>query len=244
MFKALAKAMKVYLETIDMVAYSSVFILFSLVLLPLVSSYVNAGAAFLRFSSLYRDITIVQLFIFILVGLISILTLSLFLSAIISVVKLKETLDHVAFRKLFDTFQSYVLKVFFFLLSMSMVSVFSGIIMAAIGIPNFIIQMILFIIWMPFVFVPQIIVIDDFDIAEAMDDSWNFVKKFPKAIIGYFLLGVIFVLLIILLETFLGQYFIWEHKILSVTIMALFVLPYLQIFATELYLTRYAVSDM
>lgn len=244
MLKTISKTNRIYLSTLNLTVYFSVFILFSLVLLPLFSSYVNVGGAFIRFASVYRDITPLTGLILLFVGLISILSLSFFISAIISVVKLRETLDHVKFTKAVSTFSRYVLKVFLFFVMMSALSISVGVLFSLLGAPAFLTQMALFIVWVPFVFAPQVIIIEDMEISEAMLDSWRFVKKAPHALFIYMLMGFAFTLALVLIETFLGQSFVWEHKIVSIVLLSLFVVPYMQMFATELYIRRYAVSKI
>ncbi|MEM0372529.1 MAG: hypothetical protein QXO69_01670 [archaeon] len=242
MFKAISKTNRIYLSTLNLIVYFSVFIFFSLVLLPLFSSYVNVGGALVRFSSIYKDINPVTALILLLVGLISVLSLSFFISAIVSVVKLRETLDHVKFNKAVSTFTRYVAKVFMFFILLSAASITAGVLLTLLGAPAFLTQLILFIVWIPFMFTPQVLIIEDMGIIDSMTDSLAFVKKFPKALVLYFSTGFVFVLALLLLETFLGQYFVWEHKIPSIILLSLFVVPYLQMLATELYIMRYAVS--
>jgi hypothetical protein len=244
MLKAISKANEIYFSTLNLTVYFSVFILFSLILLPLVSSYVNAGGAFLRFTSLYRDVNPATALVFVLVSFISLFSLSFFISAIISVVKLRETLDHVKFTKAVSTFTRYVVKVFMFFVMMSALSIAVGVLLSVAGAPVIITQLALFIVWIPFVFTPQVLIIEDFDIADSMRDAWKFARKTPQALVLYVLLGFIFTLALVLIETYLGQYFVWEHKIASIVLLSLFVVPYLQMFATELYIRRYAVSTI
>ena len=134
--KAFARSINVYSSIFNLTLGFSIFIFCSLTLLPLVSSYLNLGSAFLRFSSIIYDMTFFQAVIFILVGLISLAFLSLFLSAIITTIKLKETLDHFRFKKVWNAFPAYVARMFFLLLLLSVVSIAIGTFLESASAPR------------------------------------------------------------------------------------------------------------
>jgi hypothetical protein len=178
------------------------------------------------------------------ISLISLLCMAFFISALVSVVKLKETLDNVKFSKAVATFPKYVIKVFSWLLIFSAVSIAIGVLLDFAGAPSMLTHFILFLIWLPFIFTPQVLIIEDFGITESLSDSFRFVKKAPVALAAYLVAGFVFLILLTALETILGQYFVWEHKIFSIVILYVFVLPYLMMFATQLYIKRYPVSHV
>lgn len=238
------KTNRVYLTTLNLVLSFSVFIFLSLALLPFLSSYVSVGGGFIRFSSLYLDLTIPQAVLIVVVALFSLLFLSLFVSALISIVKVKETLDHVRFSKIVDMFKKYVLRVFFFLLFLSVTSILIGTIFEFILMPRLITQLVLFGIWLPLIFAPQVIILEDFKLGGALKDSIKFIINSPMSLIAYVILGTVLLLLFTLIEISLGYYFVWEHRIVSVFFVSIFVVPYLQMFATELYILRYPISHV
>ena len=106
------------------------------------------------------------------------------------------------------------------------------------------VELVLFVFWALFIFTPQVLIVEDFNLIESMKDSVKFIRKYPLALVLYFSLGIILLFILLLVETLLGQYFIWEHKLISIVILSLFVLPFLQMFATQLYLRRYAVARL
>jgi len=120
------KTLKMYFENFVFVLFSCLFALLSLSFLPFVSTYLSAGAGFLRFSSLIFDMQILELAIVLLIFLVSLLLMSLFAVSVISIVKFKETLDHIGFRKVKTVFGKYVLKVFGFFILMALISVGLG----------------------------------------------------------------------------------------------------------------------
>lgn len=242
MHDVFSKTNKVYLSTLSLIVGFSVFILFSLALMPLLSSYVNVGGGFVRFSSFYLDITPVQAVVFLLIGLVSLLSLAIFLSALISIVKLRETLDHFGYSKVAGVFKKYVIRVFVFLLFLSILSIASGTILDYFGVTKLLIQLIIFALWLPLLFTPQILILENLGINEAIKDSVRFMVQSPLSLVAYVMTGFLFLLALTIIETGLGQYFVWEHKLFSIVLVSVFVLPYLQMFATELYVRRYPVA--
>ncbi len=244
MFNVLKRTARVYLSTLNLVALFSLFILFSLVLMPLVSTYVNVGAGFIRFSSIVNDLNAFQAVIFLLVSIASILLLSFFIASLVSVVKLKETLDHVAFSRVVSTFGKYIFKTFVFLLIMGLVSVALGLVFDLLGFSDIFTQFVLLVFWSLFIFTPQILIIEDFNLIDSMKDAFNFVKKYPVSFLYYFVVSTVLLFALLLIETWLGQYFVWGHKIVSIILLSVIVLPFIQMYATELYLRRYAVARL
>lgn len=241
---AFSRASKIYLTSLNLVIGFGIFIVLSLALMPLISSYINVGGGFIRFSSLYLDLTPAQALIFVGISILSLLLLSIFLSAIISIVKLRETLDHVGFAKVAALFKKYVLRVFMFLLFLSILSIAVGTILDFAGVHRLLTHVIIFVLWLPFIFTPQILVLEDFGINESIIDSIKFIKNSPMSLILYLVFGLILLLIFTIIETGLGRYFVWEHKIVSIIFISMVVLPYLQMFATELYLKRYPISHV
>ena len=161
MEKVLRKSFVVYKSTAQLSLGFGVFIILALLLIPLISRYVDVGGGFIRFSSLYTsDITLFQAAILVAVGLASIALLSLFLAAQISIVKLRETLDHVGFAKVSAVFPRYVLRIFLFLLMLSVISITVGTGLDYAGVHRAVIQLIIFGVWLPFVFTPQVLILD------------------------------------------------------------------------------------
>ena len=242
MVSVFLKSLKLYVETIDLITYSSIFILLSMILLPLVASYVNVGGALVRFSSFYMDITLLQFLVILFTSAVGMLLLSFFTAAVISIVKLKQTLDHFGFSRVMKSFKEYVFKVFWFFVIISIVSILIGVFFDFLGF-DWVAQVFILLLWVLFLFTPQAIVIENFGLREAMLDSVNFLKRNFIHAVCYLVTGLVMLLVLAFLETALGQVFVWEHKVVSIVIMALFILPFLLIYGTELYLKRYPVSS-
>ncbi|RLG21608.1 hypothetical protein DRN74_01760 [Candidatus Micrarchaeota archaeon] len=239
---ALKKSIKMYLDSFGIIAGFSIFALCSLILIPLIASYIDLGSGFIRYSSLYLDINTVQATVFLFVGIISLLFMAFFMSSIITTVKLKETLDHVGFTKVLHSFYSYVLRIFSLLVFLGIATAGIGVLFTYLQLPNAALQLIIFAIWLPFIFVPQIVILDDFSITKAIKDSFNFIVNNPKPTLFYFIVGFALMLILAVIEVLLGHLFIWEHKLITIFLLSLGVLPFMLIFTTELYLSRYPLS--
>jgi len=233
-----------YAENIKLSLLFSVFTVFSMFLLPLLSSHVSAGAGFVRFSSLILDITPVQAMVFLVVGVVSTLFLAFSVAALVSIVKVKETLDEAGFRKVVNVFPNYISRVFIFFLVMLLIAVLAGVGLAAIGMPLAVVQLVIVLLWLAVIFTPQVIVLENFSIGKSLSDALQFIKNSPKALAEYIAVGFILILAVLAVEVGLGQIFVWEHRVVSLLLVSFFVLPFLQMYATELYIKRYPVSHM
>ncbi len=233
-----------YIENIDKVALFSIFIVLTLLLSFILSSFISVGSGFIRFTSIYADLTPLQIIVMVGIGLTSIVLISIFLSALISTIKLQETLDHVTYRKVSSVFKKYVLQMTGFLVILTVITITLGTLLMYAGIPEIIIQAVILVIWAMFIFTPQIIVLEDFGVLESMKDAVKFIEGYPKALAKYLIVGLILMFFLTLIEVGLGQFFIWAHQIVSVVLVSLVVLPFLQIYATQLYLKRYPLTGL
>lgn len=239
MLKAFERTFRVYGSLAPFTIVFGVFVLASLLLLPWVSSYINGGAGFVRFSSLLYDITLPQLAVFLLAGVTSILFLAVFISLVMTTIKMLETLDYFGVRKILSVFPTYISRIFMFLVFLCVLSVGIGILLDLFGMSKLITQLVLMAIWVPFMFVPQILILEDYTISRAMEDSFAFLKRSPSSFVIYLVTGVVLLAVVTGIETALGQFLSWEHKILSLVLVSMFILPFLQVLATELYILRY-----
>lgn len=238
------RALTKYIENIDKVVLFSIFIILTLLLSFILSSFISVGSGFIRFTSIYADLTVPQILVMLGVTLISIILISIFLSGLISIVKLQETLDHVTYRRVTSVFKKYVLQMTLFLMLLTIVSITIGTILTYLGTPAAITHAIILIIWVLFIFTPQIIVLEDFGLIESIKDSVKFIEKNPKPLAKYIVVGFVLMFSLTLLEVGLGQLFVWSHQIITVILVSVIILPFLQIYATELYLKRYPLTGI
>lgn len=242
MQKAFSRAFRVYSAIAPMSLFFGVFVLASLLLMPLVSSYLVGGGGFIRFSSLLYDMTFIQCVLLLLVGFVSLLFLSVFVSLMMTAVKMVETLDRVGVNKILSSFQKYVTRLFTLLLFFTVLSIGAGVLLELFEVPHFITQVLLAGFWIPFIFAPQILVLEDYSASRAIADSVNFLRRSPSSFIVYLVTGLVLIFAVLCLEFALSSVFTWEHKILSSVLVSLLVLPFLQVLATELYILRYPLA--
>src|SRR3989344_1586953 len=211
--KAFSRAFKTYGKISTYAFGFSIFVLASLLLTPLVASFVNVGGGFIRFSSVVYDLTVTQLAVLALSFFASLLFLSFFITAIIVLVKMQETLDHYGLKKVFANFQGYMKRVFAFFLLFSLLTIALGVVLDYYGVSRALIQLLVALVWLAVVFSPQIIVLEDFSLFEAVRDSMRFIKETPTALLAYVVFGFACFLVLALAETVLGSFFVWEHKL-------------------------------
>ena len=238
------KTIGMYFENFVFVLFSCLFALISLSLLPLVSTYISGGAGFLRFSSLIFDLSLTEILLLSLIFLVSLLLMSLFVVSVISIVKFKETLDHIGFTKIALSFARYVLKVFLFFIIISVVTIGLGTLLVFFNVPALLTQVLILIIWAAFIFTPQIMVLENFPLVVSMEDSVKFIKEQPLSLFWYLLFGCICLFLMTILEIYLAGYFTLMHKIITLLLTTFIFLPMLQIFAALLYVRRYGVARL
>lgn len=242
--KAVSKSIEIYKTSLETIFFFSVFALLSAAFLPLLSGYVNVGSGFVRFSSVVMDLTLSEALLLTLVGLASLLLLAMFISSLVTMVKMKETLDENRLFKVAREFRKYVLRVFLLLLVLSAASIALGVALEYYNVPLEVTQLAIFGVLALFTFAPQILVLEDLGIFKALSDSVRFVRNSPRSLVYYIVAGALLVFGLVLLETGLGQFLVWEHKAVAIFVSSIFVLPFLQILATELYLSRYPVSSL
>ena len=236
------KTLSIYFNTFYLMMGFGIFIILSLILLPLLSSYVSVGGGFIRFSSIIFDMTLLQAVVLIVVTLVSLLLLSFFVSAVISVVKVKETLDEVTFERVKALFPKYVWRIFFFFLLIGVVSILIGTFLDFIYAPRFLTHLILAAVWLAVVFTPQILILEDLPLGKAINDTLTFVRNSPIALVWYVVFGLLCLFFLALLEVALGLVLVWEHHIITVILVSMLVLPLLEILGAELYIRRYHIS--
>lgn len=242
--KAISKSIEIYKTSLETVFFFSIFALLSAAFLPMLSGYVNVGSGFVRFSSVIMDLTLPEALLLTIVGLASLLLLSMFISSLVTMVKMKETLDEGRLSRVAREFRKYVLRVFLLLLVLSSASIALGVALEYYNIPREVTQLAIFGLLTLFTFAPQILVLEDLGIFKALLDSIRFVRNSPRSLAYYIAAGTLLVFGLVLLETGLGQFLVWEHKAVAILLSSVFVLPFLQILATELYLSRYPISTL
>jgi hypothetical protein len=98
----------------------------------------------------------------------------------------------------------------------------------------------LLLLWAFFLFFPQIIILHDEEFMTALSDSVKFCLKKPVAVLFYYIATAVLLFLMVALEVLIGQLKVfWIPPLLSSIILFLFVIPYLEILKTNLYLSKY-----
>ncbi len=244
MFESFIKACGMYRDTYKITLSFSVFALLSLSMMMFLSSYLAVGAGMIRFSSIRLDMTLGEAVFFAAVSLASTALFAVAIASIVSITKLKETLDQSGFSKILNVFPNYTMRIFLFLILLTIITVLISAVAGLLSLPSAITQILLFATWVFFIFVPQVIILEDYPLITSLKDSANFVSKNPLILFEYLLIGTVLLVLVAVTETVLGQFLVFEQNMVGVVLVSLIVLPLTQMYASELYLKRYPLAGI
>jgi len=106
------------------------------------------------------------------------------------------------------------------------------------GIPIEIINLILFIISSSFLFLAQTIVVDEESLSSSVLSNWDFIlKNFPDFIL-VIVIGAVSIFVLQLLE-FVIDYFLLVGNFFSLLIALIFLVPFLEVLKTRIYMGRF-----
>ncbi|MFH0955378.1 MAG: hypothetical protein V1777_04715 [Candidatus Micrarchaeota archaeon] len=163
--------------------------------------------------------------------------LSVFLSVMIFAVR--QDLAKVKFDQyLQEKIPKFSLEMFEFFLVFSIVSFGAGVLLEGIGFPSIIVAFLLLVLSLLLFFVPQSIVIDEVGWVEGIEQSIHFLFKFSGLALFVIAIGLVLVALLPFVELFFDQ-FQFLGRFVSLFLLLLIVLPFLEILKSVAYLTKY-----
>lgn len=132
----------------------------------------------------------------------------------------------------------------FYLVSVIGLALIGMVLLQTFGVSIFAVNAILLILSLLFLFGPQSIVIDEDNIIESFQNSIEFMLKRPHAAILTLLLSLALVIVVQFIELYFDQFqFIGGY--ISVAILLLFVVPFIEVFKTQVYMQKYdLVADL
>lgn len=107
-----------------------------------------------------------------------------------------------------------------------------------LGLPIVWVNLVLLLLSISLVFVPQSLVIDEKPIWEAVQTNWYVIRQNFMDFLLVIILGTVLVGLLPLVEAFV-DYYIYAGRYISVLLMFGFVIPFLEILKTILYMNRF-----
>lgn len=144
-----------------------------------------------------------------------------------------------------DALQKFAWKLFvFYLVSIIGLAALGTILIQYLGLNILIVNVILFVLALLFLFGPQSIVIEEDDVFQSFQNTIEFMGKKPHSAILAILVTFVLVAAVQGIELFFDQYqFIGSY--VSILLLLLFVVPFTEVLKTQLYMQKYdLVADI
>lgn len=237
----LAHSFAAYSKNIKLISFFAIPALIALLIPAFVNTPVFSaiGASFLRTGSI-PDLTAMDFGIIIIGLLISLYLISFAIVNINLVIKSMRTNTDIK-KEVMRGITGYTLNVFLLFLLGTILLLIIQLITFQIGVQQWLSPILSFIVWLPIFYAPAALVIDDLRPFRAAQKSFGMVfSKLP-----YFALWCVIaiVLLSVLDFVFLA---LLPHMIGSLAVLllnSLFVMPFLIVFQTEVYISKYTILD-
>lgn len=197
--------------------------------------FIGSGSIFADYNFLKLDIASILLPLAIL--LLFLFFYSIFVTLMVFAVK-RDIAGVKAKYHLQDKIQKYAVKLFAAYAAFSAVSIAIYSILM-FYVPVWVLALLLGIVSLPLFFLPQAIVVEDRTAINGIRAGLEFTVKYPKAFLAAFLAGSVLVLAIPAIEYAIDSYFALMGSFVSLILMAVFVIPFLETYKTELYLQKF-----
>lgn len=239
--RLLTDSLETYFESLSLITVFG-FLVFAVMLFLLgVFTYVVVGAGFIRYTDvLAGTIPASEAIIFVLVGIVSLFSISFLSTAVTLIVKLRRSMDDIHFMKLLIKFPRYVLRLMVAWGVIGIATFLIGLMFTAVGLPSAITALAMLLLWAFFIFLPQAMILHDKEFVAALKESVNYCLKKPAGVLVYYVLTLFFLAILLALDVGLGQTGIfWLPVLVDTLLLFIFVIPYLEVLKANLYLTRY-----
>ncbi len=134
--------------------------------------------------------------------------------------------------------QRFFLTTFVYFVLLSSFFVSAILVLPWLGVPLVWVNLLLLIVSLSLVFVPQSLVIDEKPIAEAIQNNWYVIRTYPKDFLLVVVLSTVLVGLLPLLEAMIDSV-AYIGRYVTVFVMFVFIIPFLEILKTILYMNRF-----
>jgi len=232
---------KSYSDNLKFILAFSIPLLFALPLASLLPNYVAATGVFLRFSSLQTDLTTGNALFIVLAFLFALLLYSFAITAINLIVKHQRTLTRIRHAE-FEEIELLTLKLFTVFLA-AFIAIFVGALWLRDAYPQhsqFLVPAWSLIVSLAILFVPQSLVLENAKLLSALKIAFKVLtRKFY-----YFVFFLLFASLLVLANTavFLSLSESWPIALqVGVAVNALFILPFLEVLKTQIFLSKYSL---
>ncbi len=232
---------KSYSSNLKFILAFSIPLLFALPLASLLPNYVASSGVFLRFSSLQTDLTAGSALFIILAFLFSLLLYSFAVTAINMVVKHQRTLTRIRHTE-FEAIEVLTLKLFTVFLAAFLAS-FVGALWLRDAYPSksqFLVPAWSLLVSLIVLFVPQALVIENHHLWSALELAFKVLTRKFYYFVFFLLLSSALILANTALFLALSDFGPVALQA-GVTVNALFILPFLEVLKTQIYLSKYSL---
>ena len=230
-------ALRDYFENIKLSLLFGVLLVFVFFFLFFSNLFISSGSIFLEYS--LNEVNIGVLALEIAVIAVFLVFYSAFVSLIIFNVRNKLNKVKVDYY-LKDKLHRFSLKLFVFLLVYFIVLFFLSSLLVFFSLPVWIVNLLLLIVSLFFLFLPQAIVVDEDSITHCIANNLEFMSKNILPVIKIIVVSMVLIAVIALAEyaldvvALIGRY-------ISLIILLVFVVPFIEVMKTRLYMTKFTL---
>ena len=223
----------------------SVFSIPFVIIFPLVlflPNFTSLGGIFLRYASLANDTSPVELLLIAVAFCISLLLFSFGLVIINMAVKTQRTLKEISFYEV-EKIESYTFQLFSIFFIAALLTIIVNIMLFDSGLSTTLGALIGLLISLLILFAPQVVVIDGQNAQHAISMSSKILLGKFKHFLGFLIIALFLLsvnsLICITIGNTLGEY--QAAALVSVVINAIFIVPFLEVLKSQIYLSKYTL---
>jgi len=242
--KLLSQATEAFWQNKRSILLFSIPFLLAFPLVLLLPNYAAFGAIFLRPGSIGSDVALPQLLLMLAVAVLSLLLFSFAVVAVNSIVKSQRTFNRLKHMD-FERMETATLRMFV-VYAVSFISVFAFSLLLfqthAVEEKTRLALTALFslAVYLLTLFAPQAVVIDNLGADSALSVSAKTVFAKFSSVIFFALVALVLATVNAAIFLFLQDYFFWA-PLLGVLANSLFILPFLEVFKVQIYLSKYSL---
>lgn len=246
MLKFLTDSIDTYLEAWRLLLVLGFIVFAILLFLTQFSTYVVAGAGFVRYSSLLNlDFDLVSMALLLVVSLLGLFCIAFLSVGATMVVKLRRSLDDHELFKFVTLFPRYLMRLTVWWIVLGAITFIVMLVSNALKAPSWISALLMLFIWAFFIFIPQSLVLKEKKFSSALKDSASYCMKKPLAVLFYYALSCFLLFMLVLVDVLLGQFFLsWLAAIINSALLFIVFIPLLEIIKANLFVSRYKLLTL
>ncbi|MFA6049381.1 MAG: hypothetical protein WC792_05560 [Candidatus Micrarchaeia archaeon] len=239
--RLLAQSVDAYLENIRLISLFSIPFLVALPLSLALPNFSSLGAIFLRIGSVRTDLTPLDAVFIVAAFAIALFVFSATLVGINMVVKSQRTMMKLTRYEL-ERLEEHSFRLFFIYLAVFIASLAVNLALYPSGLHSTLGALFAFAAAAVVLFAPQAVVIDNMAASHAVQLSASlFVRRFPY-VVSFFVFAALLIVLNAFIALLLQQAGLGAlAAVLAIAVNALFILPFLEVLKTQIYLSKYTI---